>query len=42
MLYEVITPLVTVAAVLVALAGALMPARAIARLAPVEVLHGKR
>lgn len=35
-------PLVTVAAVLVALAGALMPARAIARLAPVEVLHGKR
>lgn len=35
-------PLVTAAAVLVALAGALTPARAIARLAPVEVLHGRR
>lgn len=35
-------PLVTLAAVLVALAGAAMPARAIARLAPVEVLHGRR
>ncbi len=35
-------PLVTVAAILVALAGAAYPARTIARLAPVEVLYGRK
>lgn len=35
-------PLVTLAAIAVALAGAAYPARAIARLAPVEVLYGRK
>jgi putative ABC transport system permease protein len=35
-------PLVTVAAIVVALAGAAYPARTIARLAPVEVLYGRK